>query len=348
LNHSFNHTANDVLLAKYLSGEASAEEAIEVEEWLATSGDSKKYFDDFVSLYNAVNDNAVVKPVNVQLALEKVRLNITDTNKQRQPFVSITTTARIRILKATRVAAALAAIFFGGALLFYFLRKQPTDVLPRELAIVKTIRSDDAFLKSLLPDSSQVVLTAGSRLEYDSSFGKQQREINFSGEGFFNVQHIPDKPFVIHMGAVSVQVLGTSFNINARAPGEGIEVSVHTGRVRFYDADGNGLILEKGNTGIYSSSTGQFSKNENTRPNAFAYATGELVFKNTTLKEVIDDLEKTYAVRFKFENTVLEKCTLTFTFNNASLGEVISLIAETLNLQFQKTDTVIIIKGNGC
>jgi transmembrane sensor len=348
LNYSFNHTENDVLLAKYLSGEASAEEAIEVEEWLVASGDNKKYFDDFVSLYNAANDNVVIKPVNAQLALEKVRISITGSDKQSQPVISTATSARIRMLNIIRVAAALAAILFGGALLFYFLRKQKTEALPPELAVVKTIRSDDALLKSVLPDSSLIVLTANSQLEYNSSFGKQQREINFSGEAFFNVQHNPDNPFVIRMGAVSVQVLGTSFNINARAPGGDVEVAVRAGKVRFYDTDGNGLILEKGNTGIYNTTTRQFSKKENIRSNVFAYATGELVFKNTTLKEVIDDLEKTYAVKFKFENTMLEKCTLTFTFNNASLEEVINLIAETLNLQFQKTDTVILIKGNGC
>lgn len=337
-----------MLLAKYLSGEASVEEAIEVEEWLTASGDNKKYFDDFVSLYNASDDNAFIRPVNTQLALEKVKLSMARSNKQNQPVVNIATSARIRMLNATRVAAAIAAIFIGGALLFYFLRKQPTETLPPELAVVKNIRSDDSLLKTLLPDSSRIVLMTNSQIEYNSSFGKQQRDINFSGEAFFNVQYNPDMPFVIHMGNISVQVLGTSFNINARAPGGGIEVAVRTGKVRFYDTSGNGLILEKGNTATYNTITRQFSKKENTRFNGFAYATGELVFKNTTLKEVIADLEKTYAVKFKFENTMLEKCTLTFTFNNASLEEVINLIAETLNLQFLKTDTVILIKGNGC
>jgi transmembrane sensor len=337
-----------MLLAKFLSGEASAEEAIEVEEWLISSEDNKKYFDDFISLYNAANDRAVIKPVNAQLALEKVRLSISGSDKRNQPVVSNAASARVRTLNATRVAAALAMVLFGGVLLFYFLRKQRTKNLLPEWAVVNTIKSGDSLLKSLLPDSSRIVLMANSQLDYNNMFGKQQREINFSGEAFFNVQHNTELPFVIRMGSVFVQVLGTSFNINTRTPEGDIEVAVRTGKVRFYDTVGSGLILEKGSTGVYNTVTRRFSQKDNIFSNGFAYATGELVFKNSTLKEVIGDIEKTYAVKFKFESSALEKCTLSFTFNNASLDEVISLIAETLNLQFQKTDTVILIKGNGC
>src|SRR6266705_1203492 len=66
-----------------------------------------------------------------------------------------------------------------------------------------------------LPDGSTVWLNASSNLTYDKDFGKNLREVNLTGEAFFDVVKDPAHPFIIHTNVIDVKVLGTEFNVRA-------------------------------------------------------------------------------------------------------------------------------------
>ncbi|MCA0397538.1 MAG: FecR domain-containing protein [Bacteroidetes bacterium] len=87
-----------------------------------------------------------------------------------------------------------------------------------------------------LPDGSQVMLSANSKLNYPSSFdGLKKREVFLDGEAFFDVKHNPGKPFVVHTGNVATTVLGTAFNVKANHEDVNIVVTVKRGKVRVSD-----------------------------------------------------------------------------------------------------------------
>lgn len=90
-----------------------------------------------------------------------------------------------------------------------------------------------------LPDGTLVVLNAGSVLSYPNDFGQKKREVQLTGEGYFDVVKMAEYPFVIHTPTIDVKVLGTTFNV--RAYGDeahtettlisgGVEVTVHDER----------------------------------------------------------------------------------------------------------------------
>ena len=66
-----------------------------------------------------------------------------------------------------------------------------------------------------LPDGTMVWLNAGSRLSYGKNYNTATREVNLTGEAFFDVAHNTQKPFLIHTARIDVQVLGTSFNVKS-------------------------------------------------------------------------------------------------------------------------------------
>lgn len=72
-----------------------------------------------------------------------------------------------------------------------------------------------------LPDGSRITLDKESRLEYDGDFGRDERNVRLVGKGFFEVEKMPDKRFVVEMGDVQVSVLGTTFDASNRTE-EGI------------------------------------------------------------------------------------------------------------------------------
>lgn len=71
-------------------------------------------------------------------------------------------------------------------------------------------------LRVLLADGSAVTLNACSELRYPERFARRRREVRLvRGEAFFEVAHDASAPFTVETDDVSVEVLGTKFNVNA-------------------------------------------------------------------------------------------------------------------------------------
>src|SRR5690606_38970298 len=66
-----------------------------------------------------------------------------------------------------------------------------------------------------LSDGTLVLLNAASTLTYPAEFGENTREVILDGEAYFEVTKDPEKPFIVRTAKQRIEVLGTSFNINA-------------------------------------------------------------------------------------------------------------------------------------
>ena len=67
-----------------------------------------------------------------------------------------------------------------------------------------------------LADGTHVWLNSGSKLKFPNNFdGQDTRNVELVGEGYFEVHHNPQKPFIVHTRELGVKVLGTCFNVNA-------------------------------------------------------------------------------------------------------------------------------------
>jgi len=108
---------------------------------------------------------------------------------------------------------------------------------PKQLAESKSfvITNETSNIKLVvLPDSSRIWLNTAASLRWKEDFNQQRRNVQLTGEGFFEVQGNKDKPFVIHTRDLAIQVLGTQFNVEAYA-GEGLtRVSLVQGKVKVH------------------------------------------------------------------------------------------------------------------
>ena len=84
-----------------------------------------------------------------------------------------------------------------------------------------------------LPDGSRITLDKESRLEYDGDFGRDERNVRLVGKGFFEVEKMPDKRFVVEMGDVQLSVLGTTFDASNRTEEGIVSASLVEGSVAF-------------------------------------------------------------------------------------------------------------------
>lgn len=80
-----------------------------------------------------------------------------------------------------------------------------------------------------LPDSSTVVLNSACQFAYNKDFGVRKREMQLTGEAYFDIHGNPEMPLVVHAGNVIIRVLGTTFNVRAYAEDSFVEATLVRG-----------------------------------------------------------------------------------------------------------------------
>lgn len=109
-----------------------------------------------------------------------------------------------------------------------------------------------------LPDGSRITLDKESRLEYDGDFGRDERNVRLVGKGFFEVEKMPDKRFVVEMGDVQVSVLGTTFDASNRTEEGIVSASLVEGSVAFRAGNQN-LRLTPSRRAVYHVGSGEIT-----------------------------------------------------------------------------------------
>jgi transmembrane sensor len=127
---------------------------------------------------------------------------------------------------------AIPAILIIAGASWFFTGKEQDKPAPLAISGNNQISTRNGSRTKIdLPDGSSVWLNAGSKLEYDKSFGNELREVHLTGEAYFDVVKNPDKPFIVNTKAAKVKVLGTAFNVRCYPEDNKIETSLIHGSV---------------------------------------------------------------------------------------------------------------------
>ncbi|WP_293313965.1 FecR family protein [Pedobacter sp. UBA5917] len=200
--------------------------------------------------------------------------------------------------------------------------------------------------KITLSDSSVVYLGAGSRLRYPERFSTDKREISLYGEAFFEVTKNPKKPFIIHTGTVRTQVLGTSFKIKA-FKNKPLSVEVATGKVRVDELKGNKIeslaILIPGQKVIYFD--GKASIRDIAVSDVTGFKTSQLAFRNSSLFEICETLERWYNVKISFKSQRKSRDRMTLTIDaTVPVNKLLNVLAAAGKFSYNIKNNEIIIR----
>lgn len=186
-----------------------------------------------------------------------------------------------------------------------------------------------------LPDSSSVTLAPGATLRLQRH--KDNRLVQMTGKVYFNVRHDDRAPFRVDAGSGFVKVLGTRFQVDSRDP---ISVSVVSGKVLFsaIRSGEEALILTKGQSAVLDPAASKPVEITPKHPNPAAWATGEFIYDNTPLPEVLSELSEYYdvtLVAFDAGHSSCESRSLSGEFSTSSLPEILNLINSALGTDIQ-------------
>ena len=198
--------------------------------------------------------------------------------------------------------------------------------------------------KIILPDSSEVILNANSKLIYSEKSNKE-REVWMDGEAYFLVKHTLDnKKFTVRtFDKLSVEVLGTSFNVNSR--GDQIAVVLKQGSIKLQieeasDNTKTQLYLKPGEMVSYSKKKGDYMKKEVDAGKFDAWASGILEMDNYSLEDAVSFIQQTFG-----KNAVIKDNSLLANKISGSMPIVYNL--DTMIVQFEKIFNVHFYqKGN--
>jgi len=231
-----------------------------------------------------------------------------------------------------RIAAAILILIGIGSVLLYL---NDNGVLNRKTVMATT--DNQKNLQITLPDGSNIFLNRNTRLSYNRNFIRHGRNVDLSGEAFFEIAPDEKNPFTVNAGETSIMVIGTSFNVISSNSDSAIEVFVKTGKVMVSDNKGkNILMLDSGYIGTINSESSEKSLNDD--PNYMAWKTGELIYDGQTLEKVFSDLKRVYNMDVvAVDPKILEN---TWTTNgpvdNAPQETIIRLICASFNLSYTK------------
>ena len=325
-------TIDEMLLAKFFAGEATPEEAMAIDAWLA-SPENTKQWQELEKTW--------------ALGAAEARHRLPDRDKEWQHIKGLTPTkekTKIRKLFAQplAIAASLLALAVLSALLWFKLKQTPQQKEERYAVVAA-----DQVISDSLADGSVVVLNRHSRIAYDKDFGSTRRDVELQGEAYFQVQPDRNKPFIIHMNRLAIQVVGTAFNVKESADSSQVVVQVNSGIVKMFTNEKN-ILVAKGQTGIYSIKGDRLEVLDSVRSNSMSYATKNFDFQDMRLAEIIQVLEDAFGSTIKTESPGLLNCRLTAQFENKPLDYIMDIIAATLNLSYSKKGDVLFLSGEGC
>lgn len=189
------------------------------------------------------------------------------------------------------------------------------------------------FAQVELPDGSVVDLKYASSISYNKIGWWFDREVEFEGEGFFQVEK--GSEFSVISAAGTTSVLGTSFNIKTRATR--YEVKCFTGRVAVVSGDEQSTLTPGKATMFQNGKKVRDFNFDRQTPN---WSQGEVHFDDQPLRVVIAELEKVYDLSITFADS-LGLIRYTGFFPTNDLDMALKLTCEPLGLDYEIEDKTV-------
>ena len=167
--------------------------------------------------------------------------------------------------------------------------------------ILTTKRSEQ--FQVILPDGSHVWLDAASSLKYPVTFKGNQRVVELTGQGYFEVAHNAAMPFIVKTAKTDVQVLGTHFNVSAYEDDSNAKTTLLEGSVRIRSNSAT-ILLKPGEQAVLDDKGRLTVNNEVDVNREVAWKNGLFDFKKTGIEEIMEKASRWYDINVVYEGKV--------------------------------------------
>lgn len=274
------------------------------------------------------------------------------------------------VIKACAWVAGIAAsLYFGWYMIYCNPFADESAISHNAQNTVSTKKGSKS--KVQLPDGTQVWLNADSKITYNENFQGDLREVQLSGEAFFDVVRDEKRPFIIHTNVIDVRVLGTAFNVRSYADEKNTETSLIRGSVEVtlrnnpdkkFTLKPNEKITIDNKQAKEVKEVAESKLSTQSRQAALLtigkvryqdkdssivetlWVKNRLAFDAEPLEQMVLSLERWYDVKVKITDERLKKTEYTVTFEEESVKEVMEALQSLGQFHYEINKKEIIIR----
>lgn len=192
-------------------------------------------------------------------------------------------------------------------------------VVNQDTIEAKTSIGNDAINQVIIPygkhsylklaDGSEVWLNSGSRLLFPNKFSSNKREVFLVGEAYFKVMTDKTKPFIVNTNELSVEALGTEFNVSSYVGDNIVHTALAEGAVRIRKINqglfGKDIYLKPNQIASFNKKTQEASVKDIEIAYHTSWKDGIFLFEDEDLNRITKRLERYYNIEIKFDNPLI-------------------------------------------
>ncbi|WP_149914166.1 FecR family protein [Sphingobacterium cavernae] len=189
-------------------------------------------------------------------------------------------------------------------------------------------------LKLTLPDKSTVQLNSGSSINISSSYGIKDRNVLLKGEGFFEVAHNKQTPFIVEVKDAKINVLGTVFNLSAYDQDKEVQATLISGSIAVNTSIDQTVIKPGQKATVGARSAIRVDSNVDLNQ-ILAWREGIFRFQDQSIESILNELSKWYYIEDVQVATNLKDKFTGSIKRTKQLKDVLTAIQEVSDLHFE-------------
>lgn len=303
------------------------------QEWMKTNPKNIHIMEEAVDILQCIYTSAeITVPEGIA---ENIYQRISDSiQDQKKPV--------LWEIKGKKIALVTLA---AASIIFIILFAPLFNTSDAEMINIKTAFGE--YKEITLPDSTQISLNANTSIHFNtniSATGSREIWLDNEGEMFLKVKHINKNPnklisgdaFIVHTPSMTIQVLGTSFNVKKR---RGIStITLENGSVKVIVTNDTlqQAILEPGESAILNEKTNKLNIIRKNSQQYTSWRSKKLLLENSSVEEIIHQIEDMYGCKILLENAQIGKRKLDGQISLKNIDNILFILTNTLNLSAEK------------
>lgn len=192
-----------------------------------------------------------------------------------------------------------------------------------------------------LPDGTEVWLNSKSSLTFPVVFNGNERVVELSGEGYFEVAHLKSKPFKVKSGDQIVEVLGTHFNIEAYPEDQKSITTLVEGSVKV-GTNASSIKMKPGQMVVNSPSVPLQLQPANIS-NVLAWKNGMFSFNDDRIEDIMRKVARSYNMEVEYQGDVKDKRFWGVFPKDKGLSSLLKNLEQTNTIHFKVTGRRIVV-----
>jgi len=313
------------LIVKYLEGKLKPDEVRQFTSWLKADTAHQRLLE--TEKENWFPEKG--RDAELDQAASELRYKIGLNQSLENGFRKVARPARKILMNTIRIAA----IFIAGVIVTQVLHLTifSAGSADNVSCTVATERGQKSRLT--LPDGTEVWLNTESKLAFSTEGFLADRQVELSGEAYFDVRHNDKKPFVVKTKAYDVEVLGTEFNVMAYEDIGRTETTLVKGKVKITKGEKE-LELNPGQKATFEAN--RLSIKEVNVEQANSWKRNELRYEGISFRELIFSLERWFDVQITMIDPSLYDVKYSGVFkNDETIEEVLEALKITTSINYE-------------